>query len=83
MNPLTLLNPGRWVMYLALIAALGLGYIAWERHIRADERAKVVAEYNQKIDAQKAEAQYQLDTETAKVIPVSYTHLTLPTNREV
>ena len=62
------LNPGRWAMYLALIAALGLGYIAWEKHIRNDERSKVVAEYNQKIDAQKAEAQYQLDTETAKVI---------------
>jgi hypothetical protein len=62
------LNPGRWAMYLALIAALALAYIAWERHIRADERAKVVAEYNVKIDAQKAEAQYQLDTETAKVM---------------
>jgi hypothetical protein len=66
-NPLALLNPGRWAIYLALIAALGLGYVAWEHHIRADERAKVVSEYNAKIDAIQAEARTLLRAESARV----------------
>lgn len=63
----TLLAPYKWILWIGLAGALVAGYFAWERHIRADERAKVVTEYNSKIDAQKAEAQAKLADVTAKV----------------
>lgn len=65
-----LLNPYRWLLALGLIGALVLGYFAWEKHIRSDERSKVVAEYNAKINQQKEEAAKVLIEETAKVAAV-------------
>jgi hypothetical protein len=55
------------MIYLGIVAALVLGYFAWEKHIRNDERGKVVAEYNLKIDEQKTEARTLLIAESAKV----------------
>lgn len=51
MNPLTWLNPGRWLLYLALAAALVAGYFAWADHIGNVREAKVRAEYQQQADA--------------------------------
>ena len=57
MNPLTWLNPGRWLLYGALVAALVLGYFAWADHIGDVREAKVRAEYQKQADtADKARA---------------------------
>ena len=64
---ISLLNPGRWLIWIGLAGALVVGIAARDNHIRSVERAMVVAEYNVKINAQKAEARHQLDTETARV----------------
>lgn len=61
------LNPYRWILAIALIGALVLGYFAWEKNIRSDERAKVVTEYNVKIAKQKADAIELYFSESAKV----------------
>lgn len=67
MSILDWFNPTRWLLLLALSGAMVLGYFSWERHVRADERDKVVTEYNGKIATQKAEAAALLAAETAKV----------------
>ena len=64
---ISLLNPGRWLIWIGLAGALVVGIAVRDNHIRSVERALVVAEYNVKINALKAEAQHQLDTETARV----------------
>ena len=64
---ISLLNPGRWLIWIGLAGALVVGIAARDHHIRAVERAMVVAEYNVKINALKAEARHQLGTETARV----------------
>ena len=57
MNPLTWLNPGRWLLYGALLAALVLGYFAWADHIGDVREAKVRTEYQKQADtADKARA---------------------------
>jgi hypothetical protein len=66
MNPLTLLNPARWLLLLAAVAALGVGYLAWADHIGNVREEKVVARYEKQIKAQKAQAILDLATETAK-----------------
>lgn len=45
MNPLAFLNPGRWLLYLGLCAALVAGYYFWADHIGNVREAKVRAEY--------------------------------------
>lgn len=45
MNPLAWLNPGRWMLYAALVAALVPGYFAWRTHERDIGRDEVRAEY--------------------------------------
>lgn len=45
MNPLAWLNPGRWLLYLALAGALVAGYFAWADHIGDVREAAVRAEY--------------------------------------
>jgi len=45
MNPLTLLNPGRWLLLLAACAALTVGYFAWADHIGNVREAEVRADY--------------------------------------
>jgi hypothetical protein len=51
MNPLAFLSPGRWLLYLALAAALVAGYFAWADHIGDMREAKVRAEYKKQADA--------------------------------
>lgn len=60
------LNPARWMMGIGLIASLVLAYYSWEKHIRSDERSKVVSEYNEQIAKQKEVAWNLLEVETAK-----------------
>lgn len=45
MNPLALLNPGRWLLYGTFLAALALGYFAWADHIGNVRETTVRAEY--------------------------------------
>lgn len=45
MNPLAWLNPGRWLLYGALVLALWLGYAAWREHQRELGRAEVRLQY--------------------------------------
>lgn len=54
MDPLAWLNPGRWVLYAAFIAALVLGYFAWADHIGDVREAKVVARYTAATAAESA-----------------------------
>lgn len=67
MNPLAWLNPYRWLLAAALVAALVAGYFAWADHIGDVREAAVTARYNAAIDAQKKEATQKLADETAKV----------------
>lgn len=46
MNPLAWLNPGRWLLYLALAGALMAGYHAWREHQRELGREEVRAEFS-------------------------------------
>lgn len=41
MNPLAWLNPGRWLLYLALAGALTAGYYSWRGHQREIGREEV------------------------------------------
>ena len=50
MNPLAWLNPGRWILYLALAAALVAGYFAWADHIGDKREAQVRAQYQKQTD---------------------------------
>lgn len=45
MNPLAFLNPGRWMLYAALAAALVVGYFAWADHIGDVREGQVRAQY--------------------------------------
>ena len=67
--------PIPWKLTLALVlaASLAMGLFFWAGRIRADEHAKVVAEYTAKILAQKAEASQVLAAETAKVLAAEHT----------
>jgi len=53
MNPLTWLNPGRWLLYLALAAALVAGFFAWQSHERGIGREEGRAEVQGKWDKEK------------------------------
>jgi hypothetical protein len=67
MNALfALFNPARWLLLLAAVAALGVGYLAWADHIGNVREEKVVARYEKQIKLQKAQAILDLATETAK-----------------
>jgi hypothetical protein len=61
------LDPLKWIIGVGLVVTLYLSYNAWERRIRENEREKVVAEYNVKIDAQKVEAAKLLEQVTTRV----------------
>ena len=53
MNPLTSwLNPGRWLLYGALLAALLLGYRAWAAHIGDIRETAVHAGYTAAREAE-------------------------------
>lgn len=69
MNPLSWLNPARWILYAALCAALAGGYAYWAHHEREAGAAPYIAQLatlNAAITAQKAQAQKTLQAETAK-----------------
>lgn len=51
MNLLTWLNPGRWLLVLAAVAALILGYFAWADHIGDVREEQVRAEYAKQVKA--------------------------------
>ncbi len=51
MNPLTWLNPGRWMLYAALAVALVAGYFAWADHIGDVREEKVRAQYAKQAKA--------------------------------
>ena len=58
----SLLNPGRWMLYAAAIAALVAGYFVWQTH----ERGVGAAPYIVALAKQKAEASALLATKTAE-----------------
>jgi hypothetical protein len=65
MNFLAWMNPGRWLLMLAGIAALTLGYFAWADHIGNEREAKVVARYAKQAVA----ADTKRDAITADLVP--------------
>lgn len=65
MNPLAFFNPGRWLLYLALAAALVGGFFAWRAHERSVGRDEGRAEVQGKWDKEKI-AQQQADLEQAE-----------------
>ena len=67
LNPLAWLNPGRWLLYLALAAALVAGYHAWANHLQAIGEQRTTLRYEAALAQQKADAAALLATETAKV----------------
>lgn len=50
MNILAWFNPGRWLMLLAAVAALTIGYFAWADHIGDKREAQVRAQYQKQAD---------------------------------
>ncbi len=61
MNALSWLNPGRWLLYLALVAALAVGYTAWREHQRELGREEVRQQFAR--EAQAADARRQVITQ--------------------
>jgi hypothetical protein len=59
----SLLNPGRWMLYAAALAALVAGYFAWAAH----ERGVGAAPYIAAIEKQKVEAAVTLKVLTEQV----------------
>lgn len=62
MNPLAWLNPGRWLLYIALALALWAGYHAWAGHQRELGREEVRAEFARQ--AQAADHKREVVTQT-------------------
>lgn len=56
MNPLDFLNPGRWLMLLAAVAALTLGYFAWADHQQNIGEARVQLKWDASVSRQRAAA---------------------------
>lgn len=65
------LNPGRWILYGAFLAALWLGYTAWAEHQRELGRQEVRAEFARQAketdDKREVVTQY-VDREVVKVV---------------
>lgn len=64
MNPLAWLNPGRWLLYIALAGALWAGYAAWADHQRELGREEVRAQYSREAEA--ADAKREVITQTVE-----------------
>lgn len=64
MNPLAWLNPGRWLLYLALAGALYAGFLSWRAHEREVGREEVRAEFARQ--AQAADAKREVITEVVE-----------------
>lgn len=71
LNPLAWLNPGRWLLYLALAGALWAGYAAWREHQRELGREQIRAEFARQAKAadhkREVITQY-VDREVVKVV---------------
>jgi hypothetical protein len=70
-NPLAWLNPGRWLLYLALVAALSAGYMAWREHQRELGREEVRAEFArqaQAVDQKRLVITQYVDREVIKTV---------------
>ena len=61
------LNPYRWLLLLALCAALGIGYVSWAHHQQSIGEARATARYEAALTKQKQEAAALLASETDKV----------------
>lgn len=66
MNPLAWLNPGRWLLYLALAGALWLGYGAWREHQQDIGEQRATQRYETALAVQKDRADQLLATETTR-----------------
>ena len=67
MNPLAWLSPGRWLLYIALAAALVAGYFAWADHIGDVREAQVLAKIEKLRAAENAKnAQITADWQKGK-----------------
>lgn len=60
MNLLAWLNPTRWLIMIAAVGALTLGYFAWANHQQGIGEARATERYNLAIAAQKQEAKTKL-----------------------
>lgn len=71
LNPMAWLNPGRWLLYLALAGALWAGYAAWREHQRELGREQIRAEFARQAKAadhkREVITQY-VDREVVKVV---------------
>jgi len=91
MNPLAWFNPGRWVLYLVLAAALVAGYFAWADHIGDVREVKVRAQLarqaaeadaarsavSQPIAAKEAAAQQKIQTVFKTIIKEVPTYVSI------
>lgn len=71
MSPLAWLNPGRWLLYLALAGASTAGYYAWREHQRELGREEVREQFAREAQAadKKREVITQyVDREVVKVV---------------
>lgn len=71
LNPLAWLNPGRWLLYLALAGALWAGYLSWREHQRELGREEIRAEFARQAkvadDKREVITKY-VDREVVKVV---------------
>ena len=70
MNILDWFNPTRWLMLIATVGALSLGYVAWADHQQDIGEARATERFTAATARQKAEAARVLAVEVAKVAAV-------------
>ncbi|WP_157979216.1 hypothetical protein [Rhodoferax ferrireducens] len=70
MSALAWLNPARWLMLLAAVGALTLGYYAWADHQQGIGDARATVRWTAALEKQKGEAARVLAVERAKVAAV-------------
>lgn len=66
MSLLAWLNPTRWLILIAAVGALTLGYFAWANHQQGIGEARATERYNLAIAAQKQEAKTKLSELTQR-----------------
>ena len=67
MNILDWFNPTRWLILIAAVGALALGYVAWVDHQQDIGEARATERFTAATDRQKAEAERVLAVEVEKV----------------
>lgn len=71
MNPLAWLNPGRWLLYLGLVATLVLGYHAWRDHQQDVGYQRAVDDFARQAkatDAKREVVTQYVDREVVKTV---------------